>query len=97
MKKPFTHNKYLPVALALAAFAVAGAAPAFAQSSDTWSAGISTRNIRPYVQSPSTKDNGYSAYAQVPALAPSYSALAPSWTRGSIRHWDPTIRALRVS
>ena len=29
---PFTLSKYLPVALALAAFAVAGAAPAFAKS-----------------------------------------------------------------
>lgn len=78
MKKPFTPNKYLPVALALAAFAVAGSAPAFAQSTGAWSSGISTRNARPYVQSPSTKDSGYSAYAQVPALAPNYNALAPS-------------------
>ena len=64
---PLPPSKYLPVALALAAFAVAGAAPAIAQSSGSWSAGISTRNGRPYIQSPSTKDNGYSAYAQTPA------------------------------
>ena len=30
MKKHFTANKYLPIALALAAFTAAGAAPAFA-------------------------------------------------------------------
>ena len=51
----FTPNKYFRVALALVAFAVAGAAPAFAQSPGAWSAGISTRNARPYVESPSTR------------------------------------------
>lgn len=43
MKEFFIANKYRSVALALAVFAVAGTAPAFAQSSGTWSAGISTR------------------------------------------------------
>jgi hypothetical protein len=41
-------NKYRSVALALAVFAVAGTAPAFAQSSGTWSAGISTRTGLPF-------------------------------------------------
>jgi hypothetical protein len=41
-------NKYRSVALALAVFAVAGMAPAFAQSSGTWSAGISTRTGLPF-------------------------------------------------
>jgi hypothetical protein len=80
----FTPNKYLPVALALAAFAVAGAAPALAQPSGAWSAGISTRNARPYVESPSTKDNDYSAYAQTPAadFRPlfDYRASSEAWS-----------------
>ena len=41
-------NKYRSVALALAVFAVAGTAPAFAQSSGAWSAGISTRTGLPF-------------------------------------------------
>jgi hypothetical protein len=89
----FTPNKYLPVALALAALAVAGAAPASAQSSGAWSAGISTRNARPYVESPSTKENGYSAYAQTSAadfrLLFDYSAsseVSSSAGRGNIGH-----------
>jgi hypothetical protein len=41
-------NKYRSVALASAVFAVAGTAPAFAQSSGTWSAGISTRTGLPF-------------------------------------------------
>jgi hypothetical protein len=49
MKKLFTVNTCRSVALALAAFAAAGAVPAFAQSSGTWSAGISARNGRPFV------------------------------------------------
>ena len=61
MKKLFTANKYLAVSLALAAFTAAGAAPAFAHSSGAWSAGISTRNARPYIHS------GYSSYARVPS------------------------------
>ena len=44
IKELLIANKYRSVALGLAAFAVAGTAPAFAQSSGTWSAGISTRN-----------------------------------------------------
>lgn len=47
MKEFFIANKYRSVALALAVFAVAGTAPAFAQSSGTWSAGISTRTGLP--------------------------------------------------
>jgi hypothetical protein len=48
MKEFFIANKYRSVALALAVFAVAGTAPAFAQSSGTWSAGISTRTGLPF-------------------------------------------------
>ena len=78
MKKLFNINKYFPVALGLAAFAAVSAAPAFAQSSVTWSAGISARNIRPYVQTPSIKDSGLSAYAQVPATIRQPSSLGPA-------------------
>ena len=58
MKKHFTANKYLPIALALAAFTAAGTASAFAQSSGTWGAGISTRNVRPFVHKQSTNHSG---------------------------------------
>jgi hypothetical protein len=67
VRKLFTANKYLPIALALAAFASAGTVPAFAQSAGTWSAGISARNRQPYLHAPSTNDNGYSSYAQAPS------------------------------
>ena len=90
---PFTLSKYVPVALALAAFAIVNVAPAFAQSSGAWSAGISTRNARPYVESPSTKDSGYTAYAQTPAaevrLPFDYSASSEVWSSadlGNIGH-----------
>ena len=66
MKKLFTANKYLPVALAVAAFTAATAAPAFAQSSGAWSAGISTRNARPYV----TAATAAPAFAQSSGAAP---------------------------
>ena len=48
MNKHFIANKYLPIALALAAFTAAGTAPALAQQSDR-NAGISTRNAQPFV------------------------------------------------
>jgi hypothetical protein len=48
MYKHFIANKYLPLALALAAFTAAGTAPVFAQQSG-WGAGISTRNATPYM------------------------------------------------
>jgi hypothetical protein len=60
MYKHFIANKYLPLALALAAFTAAGTAPVFAQQSG-WGAGISTRNATPYVHNHS----GYSAYARI--------------------------------
>jgi hypothetical protein len=66
MKKLFTANRYLPIALALAGFTAVGTVPAFAQSAGTWSAGISTRNGNPYVHTPSTNNNGYDSYAQAP-------------------------------
>jgi hypothetical protein len=48
MTKRFSAKRYGSLALALAAFAVAGTVPVFAQSSGSWSAGISTRNGRPF-------------------------------------------------
>ena len=48
MNKHFIANKYLPIALAVAAFTAAGTAPVFAQQSG-WDAGISTRNAQPFV------------------------------------------------
>jgi hypothetical protein len=61
MYKHFIANKYLPIALALAAFTAAGTAPVFAQQSG-WGAGISTRNATPYVLN---HHSGYSAYARI--------------------------------
>ena len=48
MNKHFIANKYLPIALALAAFTAASTAPVFAQQSGS-DAGISTRNAQPVV------------------------------------------------
>ena len=48
MNKHFIANKYLAIALALAAFTAAGTAPVFAQQSG-WDAGISTKNAQPFV------------------------------------------------
>ena len=77
MYKHFIANKYLPLALALAAFTAAGTAPVLAQQSG-WGAGISTRNALP---KQSINHSGYSAYARITDL----SAVAPS----SIRRPDP--------
>ncbi len=73
MNKHFIANKYLPIALALAAFTAAGTAPMFAQQSG-WDAGISTRNAQPFVHKQSTKRSGYSSYARITG----YSAVVPS-------------------
>jgi hypothetical protein len=67
MYKHFIANKYLPLALALAAFTAAGTAPVLAQQSG-WGAGISTRNATPYVHEQSINHrSGYSAYARITA------------------------------
>jgi hypothetical protein len=61
MNKHFIADKYLPIALALAAFTAAGTGPVFAQQSG-WGTGISTNH------------SGYSAYARITgysAVAPS--------------------------
>ena len=58
MNKHFIANKYLPIALALAAFTAAGTAPVFAQQSG-WNAGISSRNAQPFVH------KQYGAYGAV--------------------------------
>ena len=65
MSKHFIAKKYLPIALALAAFTTAGTAPVLAQQS--WGAGISTRNQ-------SINHSGYSAYARIT----DHGAVAPS-------------------
>ena len=78
MKKHFSATKYLPIALALAAFTASGTASAFAQQSG-WGAGISTRNGAPFVHKLSTNHSGYSSYARIT----DYSAIVPSspWAR----------------
>jgi hypothetical protein len=73
MYKHFIANKYLPIALALAAFTAAGTAPVFAQQSGR-DAGISTRNAQPFVHKQSTKRSGYSSYARITG----YSEVVPS-------------------
>jgi hypothetical protein len=90
--KLFITNKYRSVALALAAFAAAGTAPAFAESSGTWSAGISARSGTPYVHTQSTNVSGYGLYAQVPATirhpvlqdrtSPVFAQSSGSWSAG---------------
>jgi hypothetical protein len=64
MNKHFIAHKYLPIALALAAFTAAGTAPVFAQQSG-WNAGISSRNAQPFVHKQSINHSGYSAYARI--------------------------------
>ena len=74
MYKHFIANKYLPIALALAAFTAASTTPVFAQQSG-WGAGISTRNAQPYVHKQSINHHsGYSAYARIT----DYGAVVPS-------------------
>ena len=92
MKKRFGAKRYGSLALALAAFAVAGTAPVFAQSSGAWSAGISASSGTPYVRTQSTNVSRYGAYAQVPATirhpvlqystAPAFAQSSGSWSAG---------------
>jgi len=104
MKKPFSAKRYGSLALALAAFAVAGTAPVFAQSSGVWSAGISARSGTPYVHTQSINLSGYGAYAQVPAIirhpvlqystAPAFAQSSGSWSAGmSGRNGRPFVHA----
>ena len=72
MNKHFIANKYLPIALALAAFTAAGTAPVFAQESGR--DGISTRNAQPFVHKQSINRSGYSAHARIT----DYGAAVPS-------------------
>jgi hypothetical protein len=67
MNKHFIANKYLPIALALAAFTAAATAPAFAQQSGS-------ANARPFVHKQSIRHSGYSAYGRIT----DYSAVVPS-------------------
>jgi hypothetical protein len=73
MNKHFIANKYLPIALALAAFTAAGTAPVLAQQSDR-GAGISARNAQPFVHKQSINRSGYSAHARIT----DYGAAVPS-------------------
>ena len=73
MNKHFVVNRYLPIALALAAFTAAGTAPVFAQQSG-WDTGISTRNAQPFVHKQSINHSGYSAYGRIT----DHSAVGPS-------------------
>ena len=104
MKERLSDNKYGLFALALAAFAAAGTAPALAQSSGTWSAGISGRSGTPYVHTQSTNVSGYGAYARVPATirhlvlqnstAPAFAQSSGSWSAGiSVRNGRPFVHA----
>jgi len=104
MKKRFSAKRYGSLALALAAFAVAGTAPVFAQSSGVWSAGISARSGTPYVHTQSINLSGYGAYAQVPAsirhpvlqysTAPAFAQSSGSWSAGiSGRNGRPFVHA----
>jgi hypothetical protein len=81
MTKRFSAERYGSLALALAAFGACGAAPALAQSSGTWSAGISARNGRPFVPASSTNHSGYSSYA----LIHDHGAAVPSSVRSADR------------
>ena len=93
--KNFSAKRYGSLALALAAFAVAGTAPVFAQSSGAWSAGISARSGTPYVHQ-STNVSGYGAYAQVPATIrhPAFAQSSGSWSAGiSGRNGRPFVHA----
>jgi hypothetical protein len=83
MKKLFTAKKYLPVALALAGFAAAGTAPAFAQSASKYGSVLPShyladggqapgwyaenQSVRQTAHARSINDSGKSAYAQAPA------------------------------
>ena len=68
MNKHFIANKYLPIALALAAFTAAGTGPVFAQQSG------STRNAQPFVHKQPINHSGYSAYGRIT----DYGAVVPS-------------------
>ena len=68
MYKHFIANKYLPLALALAAFTAASTGPVFAQQSG------STRNAQPFVHKQPINHSGYSAYGRIT----DHSAVAPS-------------------
>jgi hypothetical protein len=62
MNKHFIANKYLPIALALAAFTATGTAPVFAQQA------------QPFVHKQSIHHRGSSAYARII----DYSTVVPS-------------------
>jgi hypothetical protein len=91
MRKLFSTDKYLPVALALAGFAVAGIAPALAQS---FNPEIGTGNSLQfsYGQTAQNKQlaarqSGLNAFAMVPHASSTSESLDWSTTgRGNIGH-----------
>ena len=82
MSKHFIAKKYLPIALALAAFTTAGTAPVLAQQSG-WGAGISTRNAQPFVHKQSTKRSGAPTRG-LPVTAQSYRLVLGAQTRSGL-------------
>jgi hypothetical protein len=89
VKKLLIAKKCLPLALGLAGFVAAGTVPVFAQSSGTWAAGISTRNARPFVHTPSVLDSGclttmlLVTFGQLQAVRPS-AVKVPKRNRAGI-------------
>lgn len=99
MRKRFSANKYLAVALALAEFAAVGTAPAFAQAASKYGSVLpshylsdgsqapgwyaETSSPRHLAHTPSTNDEGKNAYAQVPASI--LNSAAPS----GINYYNP--------
>src|SRR5271156_5519452 len=95
----FTANKYLPVALALAAFAFAtnnAHAQGASSVSQTYTGTLNgfggpVDSVQQFAHAPSTNNSGKNAFAQAPAtivgLVPDYSGSDRAWSttgRGSI-------------
>jgi len=110
MRKRFSANKYLAFTLALAGFAAAGMAPAFAQSATKYGSVIpyhyladgtqapgwnaEAPSVRQLAQAPST--NGYSAFAQVPATILNSAAPAGiNYYSPATSGYDPGIETQR--
>jgi hypothetical protein len=90
MMNLITAKKYLPIALALAAFGTAGTAPAFAQSATKYGSVIpyhylangtqapgwyaEAPSVREIAHAASTNERGKNAYAQVPATILNFAA-----------------------
>jgi hypothetical protein len=112
MRKRFSANKYLAFTLALAGFAAAGMAPAFAQSASKYGSVIpyhyladgtqapgwnpAAPSVRQLAQAPSTNNNGYGAFAQVPATILNSAAPAGiNYYSPATSGYDPGIETQR--